>query len=391
MTIPTQMPSTVTVGAESARPVAPARAVSAFTSEKFRFFSFLAMLLLGYVHGYNLNERYLQPVSMVDEPLTFNTFTQYLLANGLFRFRIPILFIISGFLFAMHDAQPFVGRIRKRVRTLLVPYVLWSAIGLALTYALELTVVGREAVRSAQLSPFGDLPVAQYSLQQLWDRLIMMPASFQLWFLRCLFFYNLAYPLLVRALRWPRVTLAVAVLFWLSNINLWFVESEGLLFFTLGIWLCKTDFDIATKPRWLQLAPAAAIWVALAALKTWMAFQGNWGWAPYLLVLYKIVVGGGMLVMWYGIDPMVRVAMRQRWFVWVSGFSFMIYALHVPLLNYALAWVFPRVQTVPNYRLLTFLLLPLLVAAFCVAVGALLRRVTPRGYALLTGGRGLGV
>jgi fucose 4-O-acetylase-like acetyltransferase len=388
MTIPPLTAAVVDTAARPVSTVAP-RTVTAFASEKFRFFSFVAMLLLVYVHGYNLNERYLQPVSMVNEPMTVNTFTQYLLANGLFRFRIPILFIISGFLFALHDRQPFGARIQKRVRTLLVPYVLWSAIGLAFTYLLELTVTGRAAVSAAQLSPFGDVPVAQYTAQQYWDRLIMMPASFQLWFLRCLFFLNLAYPLLVRALRWPRATFTFALLFWMSNMNLWFVESEGLLFFTLGIWLARTDFDIDTKPRWLPMWPAAAVWVVLASLKTWMAFQGNWDWAPYLLVLYKLVVAGGMLVMWYGIDPLVRVAMRQRWFAWITGFSFMIYALHVPLLNYALAWIFPLVRTVPNYRLLTFVLLPLAVAAFCVAVGALLRRVTPRTYALLTGGRGL--
>ena len=47
------------------------------------------MLLLVFVHGYNLQQRYLQPFTIVEEPLTVNTYLQYFLANGILRFRIP--------------------------------------------------------------------------------------------------------------------------------------------------------------------------------------------------------------------------------------------------------------------------------------------------------------
>ena len=94
------------------------------------------MVLLVYVHGYNLNQGYLQPWTMPGEPLTFTSFTEYFLANGIFRFRIPMLFIISGYLFAMGDDKPYKQRSRKRVKTLLYPYLTWSAVGLLLTYVL---------------------------------------------------------------------------------------------------------------------------------------------------------------------------------------------------------------------------------------------------------------
>jgi fucose 4-O-acetylase-like acetyltransferase len=95
-----------------------------FVSQKFRFYSFLSMTLLVFVHGYNLNVRYLQPFTVVDEHLTVNTFLQYFLANGIFRFRIPMLFIISGYLFASRDTKPYGERVKRRLQTLLVPYLL---------------------------------------------------------------------------------------------------------------------------------------------------------------------------------------------------------------------------------------------------------------------------
>ena len=68
--------------------------LSHFNSQKFRFWSFVSMVLLVFVHGYNLKESYMQPWTMPGEPLSFTTFTEYWLANGLFSFRIPMLFII---------------------------------------------------------------------------------------------------------------------------------------------------------------------------------------------------------------------------------------------------------------------------------------------------------
>ena len=72
-------------------------------SLKFRFYSFVCIALLLFVHGYNLKVTYLEPFSLVREPLTFTTFIEYFMANGILRFRLPMLFTISGYIFAMQD------------------------------------------------------------------------------------------------------------------------------------------------------------------------------------------------------------------------------------------------------------------------------------------------
>src|SRR4051812_46632142 len=108
-----------------------------FISQKFRFYSFVCIALLMLVHGYNLQQGYLQPFTTVAEPLTFTTFIEYFLANGALRFRIPMLFIISGYFFARRDHKPYFERIRSRFETLAIPYFIWSAVGLAITFFLQ--------------------------------------------------------------------------------------------------------------------------------------------------------------------------------------------------------------------------------------------------------------
>jgi membrane-bound acyltransferase YfiQ involved in biofilm formation len=81
--------------------------------------------------------------------------------------------------------------------------------------------------------------------------------------------------------------------------------------------------------------------------------------------------------------------MQRKWFVWLTAFAFMIYALHAPLVAYSIEALFDVVNQVPHYRLLSFIFLPLTIIALAVSVGALLRKFSPGLYGVLTGGRGL--
>ena len=374
---------------------APAR-LDSFLSQKLRFWSLVAMVLLIYVHGYNLHPRYLQPFTPVQEALGPGTWLQYLLANGLLRFRIPILFAISGYLFARRDgAEPHGQRVRRRLRTLGLPYLLWSGLWLLALWALEQFPVTKQAVIDAEISPFWPRQLlSQLSGGELLTRWLVLPAPFQLWFLRSLLVYNLAYPWLKKALlRWPTPYFWVTGLLWFFMVPLPLVEGEGLLFFGLGAWLALRDKDVLTLPRGLRLLPLAALWLGVCALKTWLAFRVGPQPAPGLvaamLTLHKVAEVSGMLTAWFGLDGLVRRAMARGWFRWLTGFSFMIYVLHVPLVNYATELALRYGRAVPHIHLLTYLLLPLLIVAASAGLGALLRWALPRVYAVLTGGRGL--
>jgi fucose 4-O-acetylase-like acetyltransferase len=376
----------------------PDTTLSPFTSSKFRFWSFAAMALLVYVHGYNLGIRYLQPWTVPGEPMTFTGFFEYFLANGILRFRIPMLFIISGFLYALHDQRPYRQRTGKRFRTLILPYLIWSALGFAFTFGLEMIPWGKNLVAGSNIVRIDDARALlhDYKWYEMLARLILFPVPYQLWFIRVLFVYNLAYPGIrwcVTHRIWRWVFFSLAFLMWLGTMGFGLVEGEGVLFFSLGVWLQKTGFDIevpkrALRPLWWGIA-----FVSLSAVKTVLAFKGLplMGTATYYVIafMHKGVVLSGLIACWYGGDALVRWCMSRKWFLWLSAFSFMIYALHAPLVAYATDVVFAWAHPFTYYRLATYLLLPLVIIAFCVGTGVLLRRTVPKVYGVLTGGRGL--
>lgn len=373
-------------------------ALSNFNSRKFRFWSFISMVLLVFVHGYNLQQRYLQPWTIPGEPLTATSFTEYFLANGIFRFRIPMLFVISGYLYALQDTQPYKQRIRKRLRTLLLPYFIWSAIAILLTWMLETFPYTKQLIASSGIVQIDEQRalIHQYHWYEMVVRWIFFPVAYQLWFIRVLFIYNLAYP----AIKWcithkiaKWIFFIIAILMWLGTMGFVLFEGEGLLFFSLGVWIQKRNFDIDTPKRWLQPLAWGIIFILLSAVKTWLAFRGYQfmgdGVFPVLILTHKLVVLSGLIACWYGCNKLVDWCMRKKWFAWLCAFSFMIYALHTPLVAYAINGVFALFSGIHGYRMLCFVLLPTVIIILCIGFSALIRKIFPRIYAFLTGGRGM--
>ena len=362
-------------------------------SQKFRFYSFVSIALLLYVHGYNLHETYLTPYSTVREPLTVTTFTEYFLANGALRFRIPMLFIISGYIFALQDDNPYLKLIKRRFVTLIIPFLIWSAVGIAVTWLWQQLPVAAQAVKDAQLDQLGDnRPYSQIGWRGILYRWAVKPVAFQLWFIRSLFVYNLLYPLIKRAvINYPVAWFCTAFLFWHTIFSIFFIEGLGLFFFSFGVWVCKYNYPLHKKPAWFSHYLSWLFYLGISVIKTFMAFEldpADPATTYILYALHDVSVMSGILAIWFGGDRIAKWCMSKKWFAWASKFSFIIFALHVPLINYVTRLAFIYWHDFPYYRLLTYLTVPFFILFFCISVAALLRSIAPNVYRIVTGGRG---
>jgi hypothetical protein len=364
-----------------------------YLSQKFKFFTFVCIALLLFVHGYNLQVTYLTPFSIVEEKLTFTTFFEYFLANGFLRFRIPMLFAISGYIFSIQDSKPYVQRIKKRFGTLLVPYFIWGAIGLAITFLLQQFPVTASAVAKSAIDQLGDnRPYSEIGWSGIFYRWLLAPPSFQLWFIRSLFVYNLLYPVFRWGVtKYPVVAFTFLFLLWVTLLQIPFLEGQGMFFFAVGIWLQKRSYPIDRDPEWYSASLSWLVFVGICVIKTFMAFEFDAltptiYWA--LTVLHVLATTAGVIAVWFSSDTVVQWFMQRNWFVWVTSFSFFIFGFHVPLLPYVTTLFFMYGTSFQWYRLSTYLLAPCLVLLFCIAIGALLRAALPGVYKIITGGRG---
>lgn len=362
-------------------------------SQKFRFFTFICIALLAYVHGYNLKETYLAPYSTVNEPLTFTSFFEYFVANGLLRFRIPMLFIISGYLYAAYDQRPYFQQIKKRLKTLIIPFLLWSAAALLLTFALQQFSYTADIVSTAKLDQLQDnRPYTEIGWRGMIQRWLSAPVAYQLWFIVSLFIYNLIYP----SIRWlvikiPYIWLPLTFLSFFLGFQFIYIDGRGLFFFSLGIFLQKKKISIENQPAWFSTGLAFIFFIGFTVIKTFMAFElepNTIGTSLTLLIFYQLSVLAGIMAMWFGSDKVIKWCMNKKWFHQASGFSFFLYGMHVPLLPYMMTMAVKELSFLPGYRLLSYIIIPAFVVVLCLSTGRVLKKYLPSFYGILTGGRG---
>ncbi len=369
--------------------------ISRFLSQKFRFYTFTCIGLLLFVHGYNLNEGYLQPSTTVQEPLTFTTFFEYFMANGVLRFRIPMLFIISGYIYAIKDKVPYGDRVKKRAGSLLIPYLVWSAVALLITWLWQQNPVTARAVFESRIDQLNDnRPYAEIGWGGILYRWLRTPVAYQLWFILALFMYNFLYPVIKWAItRYPIPWFVLLFIFWIWGTSFFVIDGRGLLFFSVGVLLQKTDVNLEKKPTWLSMYIVWLVFLGFSIIKTFMAFELE----PYssftywlLTILYNGSILAGIVAIWFGADKLVKWCMRRPSFVWASAFSFFIFGLHCPLVVYLNRLFHIYFADFPYHRLLAYIIVPVVLLAFCILVGSLVRKLLPRFYHLATGGRGFG-
>ncbi len=372
--------------------------VSSFLSAKLRLVTWLAVLAVVVVHAYNLGNR-----ALVGENATPATgapgavgFVEYLGSQTLARWPAAMLFAISGFLF-FRDLAPAIAlpveKWRRRARSIVLPYFLWSAWSLLLFIALHLVPGSDAYVRADALARLDPATVL--------ERLLVQPVAYPLWFLQALVTCLLLAPLiawLCHRLEWAAL-LPFAVP-WLLGVEVGpgdYVEFRALLFFTLGALIASRlrrgkpvpasgaggPATSAALGRWLLPTFVAASVVFTAVLRD------DAGWQVGLL--RRLLMCLAVAAVWFGYDAYLSGLATRGWAVASSAFSFFVFAAHEPPLM-TLKRLLLRAGGGPEASdaavLATYVAAPALAVALCLVAGWALRRWANPVYAVLTGGRG---
>lgn len=308
-----------------------------------------------------------------------------LVSHVLARVPVPLFFLFSGyFSFWGKDwRQPevFLAGWRKRLGSVLLPFVLWNALAFVLfsAYSYLATQLGGSA--AAHHSPeLRMLP--HYFTDQVLD--------YPLWFMRDLICLTLLSPIIYWVLRLSRgwVLLPLALLFVLDReMSVAHLGTRALLFYPLGGWMAMrgaNPLELLERYRYPLLLLAL-----LLALATPLCAYGA-SYAYYRYVLNSFILTGALSVLSWG-----RTLLRlpERYLEQLEGLSIYvmyIYAAHALLLldlGRWLAYALPYCAPGAPLALLGYLLAELLTVGLCLVSFHLFRRFAPRPLALLYGGR----
>jgi fucose 4-O-acetylase-like acetyltransferase len=302
-----------------------------------------------------------------------------LISNIIARIAVPLFFLISGYLLYLKE-EKFITVLKKKSKTILLPYVLWNILAilffsiaqnLSFTKPYFATIIIRNFTAMDYLGVFTG-KTGIFAAKG-------MPLVYQFWFLRDLFILNLAFIGIKKIVdKIPFGTICLLFVLWVSNINIYLVSAEALLFFTLGYYIVKYSLDYK---KFDQIKVYDIIGVYIITIILELFFNEN------ILFIHKInIIIGSILFIKLTKNFVNNEAIFNK-LLWLEKYSFFVYAVH----GIALAGMQKlSVKIIPmhgGWLLLQYFGVNIIGIIIFVIIGIIVRKSFPKLYAILTGGR----
>lgn len=301
---------------------------------------------------------------------------------------VPLFFFISGFLFFYRtdfSAQVYKVKLKRRVRSLLIPYLFWNIACLVFYYVVTHLPFLSTWFKGADYT-------WEYVLGNLWGVMdekgvMTYPIAYPFWFIRDLMVTVVLTPLLYVLLKYMKGYFVLLLgLLWFVGWEIPYLGIRGfsmvaLFFFTAGasLSICRLNI-LEVFGRWRKLS----FWIYPLLALADLCSKG----ATYNLYIHQVGILAG-IVFSFNLAAWLLQERKVKASAFLSAVSFFVYAIHEPWLLAQIRKVMTRVLVPESDGMWTLLyfLNVMLTIGIALALYALLKRVFPCFTRLITGGR----
>ena len=363
--------------------------INKYTSDKFRVFSFLSIILVLYIHsGFHSDEI---------EGMLLNDRVQTFVSGMMGRCAVPLFYMISGYLFFLkvpEGMKSIYGKMRKRVKTLVVPYIIGCLffVGFGVLMAV---LPGVSKYMNSSVMPLFQQPLGYILCSIFYDAGNGSPCAFQLWFLRDLIIIVATSPLWYLCLKYLK-WIFVAVVFGLTYLQLSYVPFYALFWFVLGGQLSGTEIESGdrngeSRVKYEELRHEKLIFIFVCTAFVSLSFIQLFlpdavSWEEFRIPIIIM----GIVTLWKAYDIVVDkyfMLNSHRWLATTCQFTFFIYLFHEPTLNIVRKLIVVVLGKNEIGYLTSYLLSPWIFIVCAVFVGSFVKKYIPKVYCICTGGR----
>lgn len=349
-----------------------------YLSDKLRVLSLISIILVLYIHsGFHADEI---------KGMLMNDRVQDFVSGMMGRCAVPLFYVISGYLFFLkvpEGMKSIYGKMRKRVRTLVVPYIIGCLffVGFGVLMAV---LPGVSKYMNSSVMPLFSKPIGEILRSIFYDAGNGTPCAFQLWFLRDLILIVATSPLWYICLRYLKLAF-VAVLFILTYLDVPHVPFYPLFWFVLGGQLTKVKIEMGGVNGVINIGLLAlCLFLVLSIVELFFPEMIDWKSLRIPIILIGIVGAWGLYDAVVGKNFSL---LQHQWLTTACQFTFFIYIFHEPTLN-----IFRKLIVVVLGKnefgyMASYLISPWIFTVCAVFAGLLFRKYLPRVYDVCTGGR----
>lgn len=308
------------------------------------------------------------------------------------RIAVPLFFFISGFLFFLNigifDQNCYFSKLKKRAKTLLVPYLFWNIAFLLFYYLASHAPVlsswfqGRTYDMDFILSALWGIPPEATATSEM-----TYPIAYQFWFIRDLMVTVILTPLIYCLIKYLKVYVVVLLgllwylKLWPAALEFHGLSSAAFFFFTLGAWFSINGKNLIEEFAKIKYS-VFIIYPVIALVDLFTKGMDCNVYINYLGILSGILFCFDLVSLNLG---------KGKWrvFKFLSASSFFVFAIHDPWLLAQIKKLYFKVFLPSTDTQLTvaYFIVPVFVILFALGIYFLLKKSFPRFTQLITGGR----
>ena len=295
---------------------------------------------------------------------------------------VPLFFFISGYLFfykSDFNTSEYLKKLKRRIRTLLIPYILWniiSYVNFCLKYYFSPIKMADVSLESF-LAAFWNFNLVSYT------EILTTPLNIPLWYVRDLMVVIVLSPLIFYSIKKANLY-PVIILFLCWFFKAW-IEAPGFsitafFFFTAGAWFSISKSDvIATFQKTGYIACFA--YPVVAAVNVILYQESYSGY------LYKIAIACGILSMFYLIPKLLKEN-KLKINDYLSKTVFFVFAFHSLIITKLIKGLFILIKPEsPLTALVIYFICPIITILFSILIYKYMMRFFPMFTSILCGNR----
>ena len=353
--------------------------ISQETSKRITALRFLLIVFVVFIHNNLKADDALNYYHLDFAEPAWVTWIKVLVCDVLGGAAVPLFFLFAGYLqFSKRD--DYATLLKKRAKSLLVPYIAWTLVTAALFFAAQSVPAAapffqneNNIVRNWDFADWLNLFWVHQSEESLKN-----PLVYQFWFLRDLIVMIIFFPILTFfARKVPFLAFAAMLLGFLNGIPMGF--GTAIFFYMAGFFCAEYGFSpflFASKIHYAEYAVFLLFALLLRfvfAEKISLHGLSTIASCLFFLKLSHTIVAN---------EKLFSLASR------LSPLSFFLYAIHTPFLGTSLNKISWRIIPLHGAFCLVQFIAPVALCVFIgTAIGVFLKRFLPSVYRALSGSR----
>lgn len=221
-------------------------------SKRIHCLKFILALCIIFIHNDMRNITYMGNHIVMSEGMDL----MYRISDAITMIAVPLFFFFAGY-FLFLKSYSFSLLFKKKVQQILIPYLVWTSIIIAVYYITQFISITRPFF-SQPYNIIKDFTPIDW-LDAFWGKIRRPrgePIVPQFWFLRDLFILICLSPILRKLIKIFPIFMIICMLsFFILDVDIFIVRPDALLFFCLGAYFVKNNIslDYVDKIKYLDI------------------------------------------------------------------------------------------------------------------------------------------